>query len=302
MVSWPHLGGLAFALSHLVDSALGDEHKSNYTAPWETLPPTPQLPEPNFNGTVPINGIDLWYATFGASLECSKLKGLFPVVFLHGGYANSDYYAHQIRHLRDGPYTLIAIDSRSQGRSGDDPSKPLAYDQMTEDVVALMDHLEIERFSTVGWSDGGIISFDLAMNFTSRVDRIFSFGGSYSPTNINATIGDSPVFSEYLERVAVEYKHNTPSNTPFEQASKKLDEMWATQPVWDAQSFAKIPSRYDVDEAPIIWIVDGDSEEAVTRDTPGTLRSWIWGSDLVILPGVSHFATLVLSTLCWTDS
>lgn len=25
----------------------------------------------------------------------------------------------------------------------------------------------------------------------------------------------------------------------------------------------------------MIWIVDGDSEEALTRDTPGTLRSWV---------------------------
>ncbi|KAL6915003.1 hypothetical protein FSST1_012763 [Fusarium sambucinum] len=290
MVSWSHLGALALAFSNLVDSSLGDKHKSNYTAPWETLPPTPHLPKPNFNGTASINGIDLWYATFGASLQDSKHRGLNPVVFLHGGYANSDYYGHQIRHLQDGPYTLIAIDSRGQGRSGDDPSKPLTYDSMTEDVIALMDHLEIEKFSTVGWSDGGCISFDLAMNFTSRIDRIFSFGGTYSPTNINTTIGDSPVFSAYLERVEKEYEHN--SNIPFEQAAAKLDNMWATEPVWDAKSFAKIPSRYDDDEAPIIWIVDGDSEEAVTRDTPGVLRSWIWGSDLLILPGVSHFAFL----------
>ncbi|PTD07625.1 hypothetical protein FCULG_00007199 [Fusarium culmorum] len=188
------------------------------------------------------------------------------------GYANSNYYGHQIRHLQDGLYTLITIDSRAQGRSGDDPSRSLTYDLMTEDVVALMDYLKIDKFSTVGWSDGGCISFDLAMNFTSRIDRIFSFGGTYSPQNINATIDDSPVWSAYMKRVA--------------------KEMWATEPVWDATSFARIPSRYDDDEAPMIWIVDGDSEEAVTRDTPGTLRSWIWGSDLVILPGVSHFAFL----------
>ncbi|KAI6759926.1 hypothetical protein HG531_013499 [Fusarium graminearum] len=290
MLSWSYLGALALALSNLVDSSLGDKHKSNYTAPWQTLPPTPHLPEPNFNGTAPINGIDLWYATFGASLEISKRRDLNPVVFLHGVYANSDYYGHQIRHLQDGLYTLITIDSRAQGRSGDDPNRPLTYDLMTEDMVALMNYLKIDKFSTVGWSDGGCISFDFAMNYTPRIDRIFSFSRTYSPQNINATIDDSPVWGAYMKRVAKDYEHNAPSSVAFEEASKQLNRMWLTEPVWDATSFVKIPCRYDDDEVPMIWIVDGDSEEAVTRDTPGTLRSW--GSDLVILPGVSHFAFL----------
>ncbi|KAL4722253.1 hypothetical protein ACLX1H_011034 [Fusarium chlamydosporum] len=139
---------------------------------------------------------------------------------------------------------------------------------MTQDVVALMDHLEIAKFSTVGWSDGACISFDLAMNFTDRIDRVFSFGGTYSYNNINATAADSPVFGEYLHRVEQEFKHNSPSNGTFEEFSEKIDAMWSTEPVWNEDSFSKIPSRYDNPDAPIIWIVDGDSEEAVTRDTP----------------------------------
>ncbi|RGP71692.1 hypothetical protein FLONG3_6996 [Fusarium longipes] len=290
--SWSQLGALAVAFSNLVNLSLCAKHKSNYTAPWETLPPTGHLPEPNYNGTAPINGIDLWYATFGAPLELSKATGLNPVVFLHGGFANSDYFSHQIRHLEDGPYTLIAIDSRGQGRSGDDPSRPLTYDLMTQDVIGLMDHLGIDKFSTVGWSDGGCISFDLAMNYTSRVERIFAFGGTYSYENINATAAESPVFLEYMARVAEDFERNSPSDGIFEELSERMDAMWSTEPVWNAKSFSKIPSRYDDKEAPMIWIVDGDSEEAVTRSTPGTIHSWIWGSDLVILPGVSHFAFL----------
>ncbi|KAF4990825.1 hypothetical protein FGRMN_8237 [Fusarium graminum] len=277
---------LTTLISSVVSVSLSlDNTARRYTAPWETLPPTPPLPEANFNGTVPINGIDLWYATFGAPLEESRANGLSPVVFLHGGFANSDYYSHQIKYMQDQPFTLIAIDSRGQGRSGDDCSRPLTYDIMTQDVVALMDHLEIDRFSTVGWSDGACISFDLAMNFTQRIDRIFSFGGTYSPSNINATAVDSPVFKEYLQRVEEEYNRNSPSKETFEGFSQRIDAMWSTEPVWNASSFSKIPSRHDDPDAPIIWIVDGDSEEAVTRDTPGVLRSWIWGSNLVILPG-----------------
>lgn len=306
----PSVAGLSISLELELGATPQPPYKGvqPYKAPWETLPPTPPLPEANFNGTAPINGIDLWYATFGTPLEESQANGLNPVVFLHGGYANSDYWAHQVEHLKDGPFTLITVDSRGQGRSSDDTSRPLTYDLMTEDVVALMDHLEIPKFSTVGWSDGSCISFDLAMNFTDRIDRIFAFGGTYSPNNINATAAESPVFLEYLDRVGKEYEKNSPSNETFEEFGERIDAMWSSEPVWNAGSFSKIPTRYDDPEAPILWIVDGDSEEAVTRDTPGVLRSWVsnfniitvvslltfdfqvWGSDLVILPGVSHFA------------
>jgi pimeloyl-ACP methyl ester carboxylesterase len=69
---------------------------------------------------------------------------------------------------------------------------------MTQDVIALMDHLHIDRFSTVGWSDGSCISFNLAMNYTTRIDRVFAFGGTYSYKNINETVMDTPTFSKYM--------------------------------------------------------------------------------------------------------
>ncbi|RKL46585.1 hypothetical protein BFJ70_g3072 [Fusarium oxysporum] len=276
MQSWSHLGASALMLANMfsglnikVDAKAGKS--CEYTAPWQTLPELPPMPKANFEGTAPIDGIDLWYAAFGAPLKETKAKGLNPVVFLHGGFANSDYWTNQINHFKDHPYTLITIDSRAQGRSSDDISRPLTYDLMTEDVIGLMDHLGIDKFSTVGYLT--------AHAFLST-----------SPENINATAAESPVFLEYMERVQEEYKKNSPSKGSFHDFEERMNTMWGSLPDWDAKSFAKIPTRYSDPNAPIIWIVDGDSEEAVTRSTPGEIHSWIWGSDLVILPGVSHFA------------
>ncbi|KAF9764191.1 hypothetical protein IL306_002865 [Fusarium sp. DS 682] len=297
MQSWSYLGASVLMLATIVSSSsikvdLKAEKPCEYpyTAPWQTLPELPPMPKANFKGTAPINGINLWYATYGAPLEKSKAKGLHPVVFLHGGFANSDYWVNQIKYFKNHPYTLITIDSRAQGRSSDDTSRPITYNLMTEDVIGLMDHLGIDKFSTVGWSDGACISFDIAMNFTNRLDSTFAFGGTYSPENINATIGENPVFSEYMKRVEEEYKKNTPSKGTFKEFEDRMNTMWGTLPDWDAKSFAKIPTRYSDPNAPIVWIVDGDSEEAVNRTTPGEIHGWIWGSDLLILPGVSHFA------------
>ncbi|KIW19665.1 hypothetical protein PV08_00239 [Exophiala spinifera] len=264
--------------------------KAAYKAPWQTMPSLPPLPEPKFNGTAPINGVNLWYATFGADLSESRSAGLSPVVFLHGGFGNSQYFAHQIKHLENGPYTLITVDSRAHGRSSDDLSRPLSYDAMALDVIALMDFLDIDRFSTVGWSDGGCLGFDLAMNYSQRIDRVFAFGGSYSPENLNATVMESETFSLYMRWVQDDFKRLSPSSGTFEDFEDRMMAMWSTEPAWTADSFQKIPSLFDDPNAPIIWIVAGDSEEAVSRTTPLDLHNWIWGSALVTLPSVSHFA------------
>ena len=48
---------------------------------WETLPPTPMLKKPVQSGYAPVNGIRIWYASFGRGE---------PVLLLHGGLANSN--------------------------------------------------------------------------------------------------------------------------------------------------------------------------------------------------------------------
>lgn len=57
------------------------------TPRWITLPPTPTLPAPATSGHAPVNGISIWYASFGSGP---------PVILLHGGLANSNYWGHQV--------------------------------------------------------------------------------------------------------------------------------------------------------------------------------------------------------------
>ena len=75
--------------------------------PWERLPPTPTLPKPDHTGAAPVNGIRLWYATYGHG---------DPVILVHGGLANSSYWGLQIPVLAQ-RYQVIVLDSRGHGRS-----------------------------------------------------------------------------------------------------------------------------------------------------------------------------------------
>ena len=57
---------------------------------WLTLPPTPSLPAPAKSSYAPVNGIKIWYATFGHGP---------PVILLHGGLANADYWGKLVPDL-----------------------------------------------------------------------------------------------------------------------------------------------------------------------------------------------------------
>src|ERR1700754_3388121 len=96
---------------------------------WLSLPPTPTLPKATQSGLAPVNGVRIWYAVFGRGE---------PVIMLHGGLANSNYWGHQVRALQR-RYQVIVMESRGHGRSSRN-QEPYGYDLMASDVVGLLDH------------------------------------------------------------------------------------------------------------------------------------------------------------------
>src|SRR5438105_4378161 len=106
---------------------------------WQTLPPTPPaIPEARAN-LARVHGITLYYSEIGQGA---------PVVMLHGGLANSDYFGHQVPVLARN-HRVILVDSRGHGRSARS-AEPFGYDLMTNDVISLLDVLGITRASVVG--------------------------------------------------------------------------------------------------------------------------------------------------------
>jgi len=110
---------------------------------WLTLPPTPKLPAHGKSGYAPVNGIKIWYATFGHGA---------PVILLHGGLANSNYWGKLMPALAR-HYRVIVMDSRGHGRSSRD-AQPYGYDLMASDVTALGSEFAAKAKSLVsrsGW-------------------------------------------------------------------------------------------------------------------------------------------------------
>ncbi len=239
--------------------------------PWMTLPPTPTLPKANVSGYAPVNGVKIWYAEFGSGA---------PVLFVHGGLANSNYFGNQVRALVAAHYKVIVMDSRGHGRSSRN-AQPFGYDLMSSDVIALLDYLKIDKVALVGWSDGAIIGLDIAMHHPERLTRLFAFAANYDPGGVSDA-SHSPVVANYVARAGREYENLSPTPKEYQSFLAQITGMWNSQPHWTKADFAKIRTR--------TWIVDADHDEMVKHDQPRTMADWLPNSGLLIEPEVSHFA------------
>ncbi|MFO0990600.1 MAG: alpha/beta hydrolase [Hyphomicrobiales bacterium] len=237
---------------------------------WLTLPATPELPAATESGLAPVNGVKIWYAAFGSGE---------PVILLHGGLANSNYWGEQVRALAP-HYRVITMDSRGHGRSTRD-AKPYSYDLMASDVIALMDHLKIDKAAIVGWSDGAIIGLDIAMKHPERLTKLFAFAANSDPNGV-ADISASKVFNAYIERAGTEYQKLSATPDQYEAFLNQIAEMWKTQPNWTADDLRKIKTP--------TWIADGDHDEAIKRENTEFMAASIPNAGLLIQPEVSHFS------------
>jgi pimeloyl-ACP methyl ester carboxylesterase len=256
--------GIVFALALLIASpAIAAE-------PWLTLPPTPTLPKADISGTAPVNGIKIWYAEFGSGE---------PVLFVHGGLGNSNYFGNQVRVLVAAHYKVIVMDSRGHGRSTRD-ARPYGYNLMSDDVVALLDYLKIPKVALIGWSDGAIIGLDIAMRHPEHLSKLFAFAANYDTSGV--TTASSPVVDQYIARAGKEYARLSATPTQYKAFVTQITGMWNGQPHWTKADLEKI-------KVPT-WIVDADHDEMVNHDQPRTMADWIPNSGLLIEPDVSHFA------------
>ena len=248
--------------------------RAAHTEPlWQTLPPTPLPVAGEHAGHAKVNGISLYYAVIGHGS---------PVVLLHGGLANSDYWGLQVKALAP-HHTVVLMDSRGHGRSTRD-ARPYGYDLMADDVVGLLDTLHIAKADVVGWSDGAILGLDLALRHPDRVGRIFAFAANTVTSGVQDNVDKNPTFARYIARAGQEYAKLSATPKDYDAFVEQISKMWATEPNWTDAQLKSI-------RAPVL-VVDGDHDEAIKRAHTEYIAATIPGAGLLILPNVSHFAFL----------
>lgn len=223
---------------------------------------------------MPVNDIRIWYAEYGSGR---------PVMLLHGGLANANYWGDLVPFLVAHHRRVIVMDSRGHGRSTRSAA-PFGYDLMASDALMLLDRLGLRKVDLVGWSDGGIIGLDLAMHDPARIDHLFAFGANADPSGLRKDFDRTAVFGGFIRRSRDEYRALSPTPDQYDGFVRQIADMWQTEPHWTRADLAAITVP--------TTIADGDHDEAILQAHDRFMAQAIPAARLVILPGVSHFAML----------
>ncbi len=93
----------------------------------------------------PINDIDLYIEDSGGTGR--------PVVLIHGWPLSAESWDAQVPDLISAGYRVVAYDRRGFGRSS--TGTAYDYDTLASDLAAIMEHLDLQNATLVGFSMGG---------------------------------------------------------------------------------------------------------------------------------------------------
>src|SRR3954471_2566602 len=146
-----------------------------------TTPATPTR-TPTSTGYVDVNGVPLYHETYGPD------DGV-PLVLVHGGMLSIDLSWAPLIPLLADRYRLVAVEVQGHGRTAD-IDREITPAATASDVVALLDHLGIERAHVLGHSMGGAAALELAVSHPDRVLSVVGASVSVRPEGLIDELND----------------------------------------------------------------------------------------------------------------
>ena len=97
-------------------------------------------------GYAPVNGLEMYYEIHGTGQ---------PLVALHGAYMTIETMGVMVPSLAE-TRQVIAVELQGHGHTAD-IDRPLSYEQMADDVTALLADIGIEKADVFGYIYGGAV-------------------------------------------------------------------------------------------------------------------------------------------------
>jgi pimeloyl-ACP methyl ester carboxylesterase len=216
-----------------------------------------------------------------------------PLVLLHASFGAIDLWGPILTTLAE-HHQVIAVELQGHGHTADIIDRPLSYEQMADDVAALMEHLGTAQADIVGHSMGGTTSLQLAIRHPELVRKLIAVSPNYRSD------GYYPELLTGLQQMTPDIFVGTPDeaaylrHAPHPEDFQVLVEKLKVLP----QDFAFPDEDVEAITAPTL-IVIGDSdvvrpEHAVALfrllggGVPSDLTGSLPSSQLAILPGTTH--------------
>jgi pimeloyl-ACP methyl ester carboxylesterase len=250
----------------------------------ETTPATPMTDTTPQSGYAPVNGLQMYYEIHGSGEPLLLLHGAFGAIDLWGPILTTLAAHHQV----------IAVEFQGHGHTADIIDRPLGYEQLADDVAAVMAHLAITQADVVGYSMGGTTGLQLAIRHPQRVRTLVAVSpnyrsdGYYPELLAGLQVMTPDIFAGTPEEAA--YLRHAPHPEDFPVLVEKQKVL--------PQAFAFPEEDVAAIIAPTL-LVYGDSdvvrpEHAVALfrllggGVPGDLTGSLPASQLAILPGTTH--------------
>jgi len=131
---------------------------------------------------VRLNGVKIHYEIY------SPDKPGTPIVLLHGLGSCGDDWLLQVPAFST-CHRVLTLDLRGHGQS-EKPRRPYAIGDLASDVAGLLDHIEAETAHVVGFSHGGTVALQLALDHPDRVGSLVLVNtfARYRPANLRSVI------------------------------------------------------------------------------------------------------------------
>ena len=251
----------------------------------------------------------------GTKLHVKDMGQGRPVILIHGWPLTGDMFEYQTVDLLESGFRVITYDRRGFGQSGH-PASGYTYDTFADDLAAVIDGLELQNVSLVGFSmGGGEIARYLSRHGASKVSKavlVASVAGYLLKDESNPDGVDASVFEgmkkdirkdrfDFLQSFAKTFYGVGLVTSPVSQGvldwSFVLGVMASPKATIDCvDAFAKTDFRPDFAAFTIpTLVIHGTGDKTVPIDPTGrAAATGIAGAKLIEYDGEPHglFATV----------
>lgn len=245
--------------------------------------------KPAKSGYAPVNGIEVYYEVYGEGK---------PLILLHGAFYTIEMNWGQLLPELSKTRKIIAIEFQGHGHSPYSDRK-LDIATLARDVEGVMDYLKIDTADVAGYSMGGSVAYQFAVQSPKRLSKLVIISSTYK------TDGWLPIVSTGFKNFKPEFFDNTPLKTGYDAVAP--DKTKWTKFVKQMIDFAQAPfdcgdSNIAKITAPVL-IISGDNDGTNKIELMKTYQLLGGGvaadlqpmpkSHLAIVPSQSHVSLMM---------
>jgi pimeloyl-ACP methyl ester carboxylesterase len=166
-----------------------------------------QQTKPSKSGYAPVNGIKVYYEVY---LPTGQAGGeSVPIILLHGAFYTIEMNWGQLIPELSKTRKVIAIEFQGHGHSPYSDRK-LDIATLAKDVEGVMDYLKIDSADVAGYSMGGSVAYQFAVQSPKRLRKLVIISSTYK------TSGWLPEVNSAFKDFKPEFFDNTPIKTAYD--------------------------------------------------------------------------------------